>query len=386
MNAVLAPLARLGFRPAELDRALLWPVVLLLCLGLVMVASASVAVADRYTGDSFYYFYRQLAYAGIGVSAALFMLSMPLALWERSSFLLLAGALLMLAIVLFPGIGQEVNGARRWINLGVVQLQASEPARLALFLYLAAYIVRRQDELRSSWTGLLKPMLPLSAAVVLLMLEPDFGSAVVLMTVSFMLLFAAGARLRDLAVLGALGGAVFAALLMTAPYRVARLLTFRDPWAHAFDGGFQLTQSLIAIGRGQWFGVGLGNSVQKLLYLPETHTDFIFAIYAEEFGLLGVLVLLVLLALLLRGVLRITRRAFEQQQAFGAFAALAIGLWLSLQALLNIGVNMGVLPTKGLPLPFISYGGSSMVVCCAAVGLILRVGLEARRAELGGEK
>ncbi len=371
----------LGFRLPELDRGLLWPVALLLSLGLVMVASASVAVADRHTGDSLYYFWRQLAYAGVGTGAAVLMLSVPMAAWERSSFLLLALALLLLAIVLFPGVGREVNGARRWINLGVAQLQASEPARLAMFLYLSAYAVRRAEELHSSWKGLLKPLLPLGAAIFLMLLEPDFGASAVLLVVSFMLLFLAGARLRDLAIVGSLALVGLVALMLSAPYRVERLMTFRDPWAHAFDGGFQLTQSLIAVGRGQWFGVGLGNSVQKLLYLPETHTDFIFAIYAEEFGLLGVLVLLLLLGAVLRASLRIAAAALEKQQFFGAYVAYAIGFWLVLQALLNIGVNMGVLPTKGLPLPFISYGGSSMVVCCAAVGLLLRVGLEARRAE-----
>ncbi len=371
-----------GFRLHELDRGLAWTVVLLLSLGLVMVASASVAVAQRYTGDSFYFFYRQLAYTGLGLGGMVMMLSIPLAVWERSSFLLLALALLLLAVVLFPGVGREVNGARRWLNLGIVQLQASEPARLAMFLYLSAYAVRRADDLRGHWSGLAKPLLPLGAAVFLLLLEPDFGASVVLMTVSFLLLFVAGARLRDMAVLGGLALMAFIGLMISAPYRLERLMTFRDPWAHAFDGGFQLTQSLIAIGRGEWFGVGLGNSVQKLLYLPETHTDFIFAIYAEEFGLLGVLLLLVLLGGLLRAGLRIAQAAQAANQLFGAYVVYALSFWLVLQALLNLGVNMGVLPTKGLPLPFISYGGSSMVSCCLAVGLMLRVALEARRAEV----
>lgn len=382
MKIAISP-GPLGFNPLDLDRGLLIPLGLMLSLGLVMVASSSVAVAERYTGDSFYFLYKQLSFIGIGTLGAVVLAAIPLAVWERSSFLLLALALLLLAIVLFPGIGQEVNGARRWLNLGFVQLQASEPARLALFMYLAAYAVRRGDELRSSWTGLAKPLLPLGAAVMLLLLEPDFGTSAVMVAVSFVLLFMAGARLRDLAVIGGLAFAAFAALMVAAPYRVARLLTFRDPWAHAFDGGFQLTQSLIAIGRGEWFGVGLGNSVQKLLYLPETHTDFIFAIYAEEFGLLGVVVLLFLLAAILRASMRIARAASAQQQFFGAYLAYAIGVWLVLQSLLNIGVNMGVLPTKGLPLPFMSYGGSSMVVSCAAMGLMLRIALETRRAEAG---
>ncbi|MGJ8668176.1 MAG: putative lipid II flippase FtsW [Oceanococcus sp.] len=382
MKLVLSP-GPLGFHPIDLDRGLLLPLVLLLALGLVMVASSSVAVADRYTGDSFHFLYKQLSFICIGTVGAAVLASIPLAVWERSSFLLLAMALLLLAIVLFPGIGHEVNGARRWLNLGFVQLQASEPARIALFMYLAAYAVRRGEELRSSWTGLAKPLLPLGAAVLLLLLEPDFGSSAVLVTVSLVLLFVAGARLRDLIVIGAFAIAAFGALMVAAPYRVARLLTFRDPWAHAFDGGFQLTQSLIAIGRGEWFGVGLGNSVQKLLYLPETHTDFIFAIFAEEFGLFGVVLLLGLLAAIMRASFRIARAANDQGQLFGAYLAYAIGFWLVLQSLLNIGVNMGALPTKGLTLPFMSYGGSSMVVSCSAMGLMLRIALEARRAESG---
>ncbi len=383
MSRLVLTLPPLGFRLQELDRTLLWSVALLLAVGLVMVASASVAVAERYTGNSFYFFYRQLAYVGVGLGGAAVMLSIPLAAWERSSFLLLALALFLLAIVLFPGVGREVNGARRWLNLGFVQLQASEPARLAMFLYLSAYAVRRADDLRGHWSGLAKPLLPLAVAITLLLLEPDFRGAAVLLMVSFLLLFVAGARLRDLAVIGGLALAAFIALMVSAPYRVERLMTFRDPWAHAFDGGFQLTQSLIAIGRGEWFGVGLGHSVQKLLYLPETHTDFIFAIFAEEFGLLGVLVLLGLFATCLRASCRIAVAAQEQKQDFGAYVVYAMSFWLVLQALLNVGVNMGVLPTKGLALPFLSYGGSSMVSCCAAVGLILRVGLEARRAEAG---
>lgn len=381
--SIALKLKPMGFRPPELDRGLLFPLGLLLALGLVMVASSSVAVADRYTGDSFHFLYKQITFIGIGATGGVVLASIPLAVWERSSFLLLAAALLLLAVVLFPGIGHEVNGARRWLNLGFVQLQASEPARLALFMYLAAYAVRRGDELQNSWTGLAKPLLPLGAAVILLLLEPDFGSSAVLVVVSFVLLFMAGARLRDLAVIGSVSGVAFGSLMVAAPYRVERLLTFRDPWAHAFDGGFQLTQSLIAIGRGEWFGVGLGNSVQKLLYLPETHTDFIFAIYAEEFGLLGVVLLLALLAVIFRASWRIARQAAEQQQFFGSYLAYAIGFWLVLQSLLNIGVNMGILPTKGLPLPFFSYGGSSMVVCCAAMGLLLRVALETRRKEAG---
>lgn len=373
----------LGFNPAQLDRGLLLPLALLLSLGVVMVASSSVAVAERYTGDSFHFFNKQLVFVGLGLLAGAFMVSMPLVFWQRSSFLLLAGSLMLLMLVLIPGLGVEVNGARRWLNLGFVQLQASEPARLGLFIYLAAYAVRRADELRGSWTGLAKPLLPLGAAVLLLLMEPDFGTSVVLITVSFVILFMAGARIRDLTALFVLAAAAFAALLLAAPYRVERLLTFRDPWAHAFDGGFQLTQSLIAIGRGEWFGVGLGNSVQKLLYLPEMHTDFIFAIFAEEFGLLGVVALLALIVALLRASMRIADAAAKQQQLFGAYLAWGIGFWLCLQSILNIGVNMGLLPTKGLPLPFFSYGGSSMLVACAAMGLLLRVALETEQSEAG---
>lgn len=366
---------------SRVDPAFTTAVVLLLSFGLVMVASASVAVADRLTGVPLHYFYRQSAYALIGLFAALAVIHLPLKLWQLNSFNLLALALLLLAVVLVPGIGEEVNGARRWIDLGLVSVQVSVPARLCLLLYLAGYVVRRQYELRTSLWGVLRPVLPLALACLLMLLEPDYGACAMLFAVAGILLFVAGARLRHLLLLAGSAGTVLVATALSAPYRVERLVSFTDPWAHPFASGFQLTQSLIAIGRGEFFGVGLGNSVQKLLYLPETHTDFLFAILAEEFGLLGSLVIIGLFALVVWRGFAIGARALAAGHAFGAYVAYGLASWVGLQAFVNVGVNMGLLPTKGLTLPLMSYGGSSLVTTCVLVALLLRVDLETRALE-----
>lgn len=351
----------------------------LLLLGLVMVGSASVAVAERVTGDMNYYFHRQAAYAGIGLTAASLVFLIPLRQWQSNGFLLLGVGLLLLSIVLLPGVGHEVNGARRWIDLGPLNLQVSEPARLFLLIYLASYAVRQQVALQNTLWGVLRPMLPLMLASVLMLVEPDFGAAAILMAVALTLLFLAGAKIWHLGIVvsGACGALVLAAL--SSPYRVKRLVSFLDPWAHPYESGFQLTQSLIAIGRGEFAGVGLGNSVQKLLYLPETHTDFLFAIYAEELGLIGVLALLGLYGLIVWRGYVIAGRAMAVNRPFAAYLAYALATWLGLQAFINVAVNMGLLPTKGLTLPLMSYGGSSLVVMLVVLALLLRVDHESRR-------
>jgi cell division protein FtsW len=369
-----------------LDGGLVLAALGLLLLGLIMVASASVAVAERHTGEAFYYFYRQLAFAaaGLGFGAALF--NVPMRWWEKSGFFLLLLALAMLAVVFLPGIGREVNGARRWIDLGPVNLQASEVARLLLLMYLASYAVRRNEQIRTRLRGLLKPGLPLGLACALMLLEPDYGAAVILLAVSLILLFMAGARLPHLGLLFVAMAAGAATLAVTSPYRLKRLVSFTNPWEHPFESGFQLTQSLIAIGRGEWTGVGLGNSVQKLLYLPETHTDFLFAVLAEELGLLGGLTVMLLFGLLVWRGFAIAGRALQHGQAFSAYLAYALASWVGLQAYVNIAVNMGLLPTKGLTLPLMSYGGSSLIVMLAVVALLMRIDYEARQAALDPAK
>jgi cell division protein FtsW len=356
----------------------------LLATGLVMVASASVAVAEKSTGVPLYYFYKQFSYALIGMVLGTLAFSVPMRAWEQSGFWLLAFAFFLLVIVLIPGIGIKVNGARRWLDFGAFRLQASEPARLALVLYLVGYVVRRRAELQASFKGLLRPLVPVMLASVLLMLEPDFGATALLLLVTFLLLFMAGSRLLHLGGFALAGAGALVLLIMFGPsWRLARIGTFMNPWADMENSGWQLTQSLIAIGRGEWSGVGLGNSVQKLLYLPETHTDFIFAIWAEEFGLLGIAVLMTVFGVMVWRAFRIGQVAEQRKNLFAAYLCYACGAWLGAQVLINMAVNMGLLPTKGLTLPLISYGGSSLVTVCLMVALVLRADHENRIAKAG---
>lgn len=373
-----APAAMMPF-PARLRTPLVFDPVLITLLsallfgGFVILASASISVSDSTTGDPFHYLERQLVAAAIGAAGGFVCLFIPMQVWRATGPLMLFAGLALLLLVLLPGVGYEVNGSRRWIRLGVLNLQVSEPARLCIIIYLAGYLVRRSKGVREGISGFLKPMLVLSVAGVALLAEPDFGAAVVLVATALAMLFVAGARIRDflLFIPVALAGAV--ALVMASPYRMKRMTGFLDPWADPFESGFQLTQSLIAIGRGELYGVGLGNSVQKLFYLPEAHTDFVFAVYAEEFGLLGSLILIgVFMALLVR-IYRLAIRAFQAERSFEAYLAVGIGTWLGIQAFINIGVNMGLLPTKGLTLPLISYGRSSLIVTMIAVAMLLRV-------------
>ncbi|MBF8293119.1 MAG: cell division protein FtsW [Steroidobacteraceae bacterium] len=345
----------------------------LLLIGLVMVASASLNVAERQTGDPFFHFERQMLSALVGCAFAGALLLVPISLWQRAAPVLLIGSFLLLVLVLIPGLGHEVNGSRRWIRLGPVNFQPSELARWLLLTYIAIYAVRHQMELKSSAQGFFKPLAVLLAASLLLLVEPDFGAAVVLCVTGTAVLFVAGARLRDFLTVCAIGGAGIGLVAVSSGYRLQRLTAFLNPWADPFNSGFQLTQSLIAIGRGEWIGVGLGSSIQKLFYLPEAHTDFVFAVLAEEFGLFGVVVVVVaFLALVLRS-LKLSRIAADAGMPLHACIAAAFGVWLGLQAFINIGVNMGLLPTKGLTLPLMSYGRSSMLVTLAWIGMLLRV-------------
>jgi cell division protein FtsW len=348
----------------------------LLLVGLVMVASASISVSEHETGNPFFYFQRQLIFVGLGLVAAMVAIAIPTSVWEKHSIYLLGGAFVLLLLVLIPGLGHEVNGSRRWVRLGFMNFQASELARVMLLTYIASYAVRRSDELCSSFKGFMKPVGVLAAAAVLLLLEPDFGAATVLMATGLAVLFLAGVRLHHLLVPVVLGVCAMALLAVTSSYRMRRLVAFRNPWEDPFDSGFQLVQSLIAIGRGEWFGVGLGSSVQKLFYLPEAHTDFVFAVLAEEFGFVGVLLVVCLYALLVGRAMEISRRAADAGLTFQSYVAASIGIWVGLQAFVNIGVNMGLLPTKGLTLPLLSYGGSSMLVTLGVIGLLLRINHE----------
>tara|TARA_R110002096_G_scaffold116164_3_gene251753 strand:- start:11693 stop:12856 length:1164 start_codon:yes stop_codon:yes gene_type:complete len=357
----------------QLDPVLLGLVVALLLGGFVILASASISISDGATGNPFFYIQRQLLAATIGAAAGFVCLFVPMQVWRNLGPVMLLLGLLLLLVVLIPGVGREVNGSTRWVRIGIMNLQVSEPARLCLILYLAGYLVRQNKNLRERFTGFLRPMLVLSLACILLLAEPDFGATVVLLATALVMMFVAGARIRDFLVFFTAAVLALAALAIASPYRMQRLTGFLDPWADPFNSGFQLTQSLIAIGRGEWFGVGLGDSVQKLFYLPEAHTDFVFAVYAEEFGLAGSLVLIALFLALLWRIFKLAMRAADAERFFDAYVAIGLGTWLGIQAFINIGVNMGLLPTKGLTLPLISYGRSSLIITMICIALLLRI-------------
>ena len=352
-------------------------------LGLVIVTSASMSIASKEAGDPFFYLERQFALVVAGSIAAAIAFAIRTEWLEKSALLLLALAGILLIAVLIPGIGYSVNGSRRWIRLAGLNFQASEATRVMVLIFIASYAVRREAELRSSLMGLIKPLLVVGVFFGLLLMEPDFGAAVVLTATAFGVLFVAGARWRDVVGLAVLGTGLLAVVAMSSPYRLRRLTSFRNPWEDPFDSGFQLTQSLIAIGRGGWTGVGLGESVQKLFYLPEAHTDFLFAVLSEELGLLGILLTIGLFVGLAWRALHIAKLANEAGLKFQSYLAAGFGIWVAIQAFINMGVNMGALPTKGLTLPFMSYGRSSLIVTLAWVGVLLRVYHEAAQASRG---
>ena len=365
----------------SLDPVVVGTVFALLGIGAIMIGSASVSKANDEYGEPLYYLFQHLIGLGIGTTALLVALKLPIEWWHRLSGLLLFTAVVLLVFVLLPGAGDRVNGAQRWIDFGPLTFQASELARLLLLMYLASYCVRQADALRSDLRGFARPMVLIGLCGMLLLLEPDFGATVLLTATALGLLFVAGARLRDLALASVVAAVSFALLIWLEPYRLKRLFTsFLDPWADASDGGFQLVNSIIAIGSGNWFGVGLGEGVQKLGYVPEPHTDFIFAVLAEEFGLVGATVVVLLFALLVWRAIDIGQRALARGLPFHGLLAIGIGLMLGLQAAVSIGVNTGLLPTKGLALPLISYGRTSAVVTLLALGLLLRVAHELAQA------
>lgn len=347
----------------------------LLVMGVVMISSASMDMAAETVGNSYHYVIRQLIFAGIGCFLALVAVNVPVSWWERSGWLLLGVGLLVLILVLTP-LGRTVNGSTRWIPFGLFNVQVSEVAKLCLIAYLAGYVVRRREELLNTWPGFLKPLVVLGFASMLLVIQPDFGATVVLVTAAAGMIFLSGVKLTRFMPLIGILVALGVILVTTQPYRLKRVVSYLDPWKDQFDSGYQLTQSLIAFGRGEWAGVGLGNSIQKLFYLPEAHTDFIFAIIAEEFGLLGSLIVLALFAVLVITGFVIARRAELANMPFAACFSYGITLLIGLQAGINMSVSTGLLPTKGLTLPLVSYGGSSLMITCISLGILARVEME----------
>jgi cell division protein FtsW len=365
------------------DKWLMGAVLGLVIMGLMMVASSSIMISIKYYQQPFHFLFRQSCYLIAGFLAAVVVIRINSSLWEKISIPLLFLCSLMLLIVLVPGIGRAVNGSRRWLVLGPIGIQVSELAKMAMIFYLSGYLVRQQTSVRRTMLGFIKPVIILGLVAVLLLLEPDFGAMVVITGTVMAMLFLVGVKLRYYLGLLLVVGCCLVMLAVLSPYRVARLTAFLDPWADQFNSGYQLTQSLIAFGRGGWLGVGLGGSVQKLFYLPEAHTDFLFAVLAEELGLLGILLVLILYSILMFRGLMIGYTAYSQARLFAAFTAYGLTVWLGLQAVINMGVNAGLLPTKGLTLPMLSYGGASMIVNCVVIALLLRIDHENRWQALG---
>jgi len=364
-----------------LDRRLLFSTMALLIIGLVMVGSASISMADSKLDQPFYYFTRQFLFAIVGLGVGWIIYSVRLSTWQKYAPHLLVFGTVLLVLVLIPGVGRLVNGSRRWLPLGPVNIQVAEIIKLLAIIYIADYLQRHYGQLKTSFFKILAPLFLLVVAAGLLLSQPDLGSVVVILSTVLAMLFLGGARLDVFAALIIALGAGFSLMIWIEPYRMERLQSFMNPWADPFDSGFQLTQALIAFGRGDWLGVGLGSSMQKLFYLPEAHTDFLYSILAEELGLIGAMSVIVLFFIFVWRALAIGRAAELAGQVFAAQLAYGIGIWIGIQACINMGVNMGALPTKGLTLPLMSYGGSSLVIACIAIGLLFRVDLETRQPE-----
>ena len=367
------------------DPMLFWLGLALVGIGLIAIASASIEYGDWHFGNPWHHTTRHGIYLAIAAIMAAVTYRIPIDVWQRLSPLCLLVALGLLMLVLIPGIGRNVNGSQRWLPLGPITLQPSEIAKFALVLYTAGFLVRHENTVRRSWQGIAKPVFVLCLVALLLLLEPDFGATVIATGTVFGMLFLAGARLSYvLGLVGlALGGLVV--MVWAAPYRLQRLTAYTDPWSDPYGSGFQLIQSLIAYGRGEYLGVGLGNSIQKLFYLPEAHTDFVFSIWAEETGLIGALLVIVLYALLVARIMMIGLKAQRAHELFAAYVCFGVALIFAGQAFVNMGVSSGLLPTKGLTLPFISYGGSSLIISCMMLAVILRIEHALRAAGDAGD-
>ena len=366
---------------ADFDQALVWSVVLLLSIGLIMIYSASITIAEAQFGAdrAGYYLLRHSAYLAVGLLLGLVTFQVPMRIWQKYVTYFFMISVLMLALVLVPGIGHEVNGSQRWISLYVVNIQPSEFVKLFMVLYTADYVSRKAGDLNSFLKGFLPITVVLSIVGFLLLLEPDFGAFFVVTTLVMSILFLGGVSLKIfIALIGILAIGLYE-LILSSEYRMARVVAFLDPWADPYGKGYQLSHALIAFGRGEWLGVGLGGSVEKLFYLPEAHTDFLLSVLAEELGFAGVAAVIVLFIWLIMRAFIIGRLAAKLGNPFSALVAQGIGIWIGVQALINMGVNMGVLPTKGLTLPLLSFGGSSITANCIALAVILRIDWENRQ-------
>ncbi|WED26218.1 cell division protein FtsW [Vibrio sp. DW001] len=364
------------------DRQLVWISLCLMLVGLVMVTSASFPISTRLTEQPFHFMFRHGVFLCLALSVSAVVLQIPLEKWLRYSTLLLSASIVLLVIVLIAG--KSVNGASRWISLGIFNLQPAEVAKLSLFIFMAGYFVRKGDEIRRTFfSGFMKPLIIFGVLAVLLLGQPDLGTVVVMLVTLFAMLFIAGAKLWQFIALMMVGIGGVALLIFIEPYRMRRVTSFWDPWDDPFGSGYQLTQSLMAFGRGNWFGQGLGNSVQKLEYLPEAHTDFVFAVIAEELGFVGVTIILILIFALVVKAILIGKKALEANEQFGGYLAFGIGVWFAFQSMVNVGASAGIVPTKGLTLPLISYGGSSLIIMSIAVSILLRIDHECRLSALG---
>lgn len=370
---------RSEYRDPALDYGVLLGVLFLLGLGFVMVTSASMPIADRNYGDPFFFVLRHCFAMTLALGCGALCFAVPIKVWEHSAPWLLLFGIALLVMVLVPGIGREVNGATRWIPLGVLNLQPSELMKFFAVLYVCDYLIRRQLDVQTTFVGFLRPMVPIGVACALIMLQPDFGTTAVILATVMGLLFLGGVSIMNFAVLFLGVGGALIGLIIVEPYRLKRVTSFMDPFADPFNSGYQLSQALIAFGRGEWLGVGLGNGIQKQFYLPEAHTDFLLAVVGEEFGLLGVLLVIGVFAFLTWRAFNIGNRARAQGEGFSCYVAHGFGLMLGLQAFVNVGVNTGLLPTKGLPLPFMSYGSNALIVAVMAVAVLLRIDYELRR-------
>lgn len=368
-----------AWQSIKVDPWLFWIPCALISFGLIMVASSSIDFAAANYADPWYFAKRHAVFVAIAMLSAMLVLAIPSNVWNQFSIVLLFAGLMLLAAVLVPGIGKEVNGARRWFALGPFTIQASELAKFCFIVFFASYLARRTEEFQYHWGAFFKLICILGAFVFLLLLEPDFGSSVVLCFVAGAMMFAAGVPIIRFILLTMTGILGLALLAVISPYRWKRLVTFLDPWSQQFDDGYQLVQSLIAFGRGEWMGLGLGNSLQKLFFLPEAHTDFIFAIIAEELGLIGALLVIVAFVFLIFRIFLLALESRKQNRGFAVLVCVGIGSLFAAQAFINMGVASGLLPTKGLTLPFISSGGSSLIVSCSFVALLLRLSMELKR-------